>query len=79
MKIHKDVISPKRWFTEQTADVIITELRQLFPGMNVMQSLGFGDAGLSKTGGSSLQEESQKMSLSSQPRGLGQHRQNNFL
>lgn len=73
MKIDKDVISPKRWFTEQTADVIITELRQLFPGMNVMQSLCFGDAGLSKTGGSSLQEESQKMPLSSQPCGLGQH------
>lgn len=45
LKIHSEVISSKRWFTEQTAD--FTQLRQLIPRINVNLPLGFGDACLS--------------------------------
>lgn len=78
MKLHCEVISPRRRFTEQTPDVTVPEVRQLIPGINMMRLLDGGDVCFSKSGGSSLPEKPQKMHLSSWVHRLDWHGQNHL-
>lgn len=77
LKIHSEVVSPRRWLTGQTIDVAVTELRQLIPGMNVMWLLGVGDASLNQQVAAANSDNSENY-LSSWVHRLDWHGQNHL-